>query len=141
MDATDNIIPKTSLSAGELIRDMLLMSGSVTEKIGDKIFPVSTDRADLPYIIYRRTSLEPKPNTGMPFNDEVTVEVVCFSSQYGEGVELAECVRDVLDQRGGYNDDLRMRGCTLVDSEESWENDAFIQQLVFSFRIESMRKN
>ena len=128
-------VPKTSLSAGELIRAILLEDAEVASRT-NKIFPVAIDKAVLPYILYRRTALEQNAQkAGQPGADTVQIEVICFTKKYGEGVELAEAVRAALDNCQGSNADLRMRSCLLTDSEEAWQDDAYVQQLIFSVKI------
>ena len=126
-------VPKTSLSAGAVIRAVLLEDAEVAART-NKVFPVATDCAELPYILYRRTSLSPNPQkSGQPGADEIQIEVICFTERYGEGVELAEAVRAALDQITAEHDGLR--SCYLLDSEEAYQDDAFVQQLVFSVKI------
>lgn len=128
-------VPKTSLSAGKVIRAVLLEDIEVAKRT-NKIFPVSTDSAELPYILYRRTSLSPTPQkSGRPGADEVQIEVVCFTERYSEGVELAEAVRAALDQVDAEHEGLTLRSCYLLDSEEAYQDDAFVQQLVFSMKM------
>jgi len=126
---------RTSLSAGAVIRDMLLSDEEVRRRTS-KVFPIVIDQAQLPYILYRRAALQHNPTkTGAPGADAVTMEVVCYTAKYAEGVELAEAVRSALDNRQGESQGVRMRSCTLVDSEEGYEDDAFSQLLVFQVRI------
>jgi len=126
---------KTSLSAGSIIRAILL-EDEIVRNITTNIFPVATDTAVLPYILYRRTSLEHNPNkTKQPGADTVQIEVLCFTDKYKDGVEMAEAVRASLDYAQGELDGLTMRSCTLSDSEEAWQDDAYVQQLVFSVKI------
>ncbi len=126
---------KTSLSAGAVIRD-ILMSNDDVKKRTNKVFPIVIDKAQLPYILYRRAALSHDPSKhGAPGADTVTMEVTCFTAKYAEGVELAEMVRQALDYASGESGGLRMRSCTLVDSEEGYEDDAFMQQLIFQVRI------
>lgn len=128
-------VPKTSLSAGAIIRAVLLEDAEVVART-NKVFPVATDSAELPYILYRRTSLSPNPQkSGQPGADEIQIEVICFTERYGEGVELAEAVRAALDQITAEHDGMRLRSCYLLDSEEAYQDDAFVQQLVFSVKI------
>lgn len=128
-------VPKTSLSAGAVIRAVLLEDAEVAART-NKVFPVATDCAELPYILYRRTSLSPNPQkSGQPGADEIQIEVICFTERYGEGVELAEAVRAALDQITAEHDGMRLRSCYLLDSEEAYQDDAFVQQLVFSVKI------
>lgn len=126
---------KTSLSAGAMIRNILLSNEEVKKRT-NKIFPIVIDKAQLPYILYRRAALQHTPSkAGMPGADTVTIEVVCYTAQYAEGVELAECVRAALDYSQGATSDMRLRSCMLTDSEEGYEDDAFLQQLIFQVKI------
>lgn len=128
-------VPKTSLSAGAVIRAVLLEDAEVAART-NKVFPVATDCAELPYILYRRTSLLSNPQkSGQPGAGEIQIEVICFTERYGEGVELAEAVRAALDQITAEHDGMRLRSCYLIDSEEAYQDDAFVQQLVFSAKI------
>lgn len=127
--------PKTSLSAGAIIRAVLLEDPDVAART-NKIFPVATDSAELPYILYRRASLSPTPQKGgYPSADEIQIEIICFTERYGEGVELAEAVRAALDQVTAEHAGLRLRSCYLCDSEEAYQDDAFVQQLIFSAKM------
>lgn len=126
---------KTSLSAGAVIRDLLLGSAAVTA-LTDKVYPVATDTALLPYVIYRRSALEHNPTkAGQPGADTVQIEVACYAKTYAESVALAEAVRSALDYAQGASGGVKMRSCTLSDSEEAWQDDAFLQLLTFSARI------
>ena len=126
---------KTSLSAGAVIREILLADADVRRRT-NKIFPVVTSKAELPYILYRRAALQHNPTkAGLPGADTVTMEVFCYTANYADGVELAEAVRKALDYAQGEKDGLVMRSCTLVDSEEDFTDDAFVQCLSFSVRI------
>ena len=126
---------KTSLSAGEVIRAALLDDKDVMARV-NKIFPVVADSAELPYISYRRAGFEQNPQkAGAPGADAIQLEVLCFTARYTEGVELAEAVRAALDHATITQGDLRLRSCTLTDSEEAYQDDAFVQQLVFTVKI------
>lgn len=126
---------KTSLSAGAVIREILLADADVRRRT-NKIFPVVTSKAELPYILYRRAALQHNPTkAGLPGADTVTMEVFCYTANYADGVELAEAVRKALDYAQGEKDGLVMRSCTLVDSEEDFTDDAFVQCLSFNVKI------
>lgn len=126
---------KTSLSAGAIIRDILLSDEEVKRRV-NKVFPIVIDKAQLPYILYRRAALKHDPTKArMSGADTVTMEVVCYTAKYAEGVELAEAVRAALDYATGEREGMVMRICTLADSEEGYEDDAFVQQLVFQVKI------
>lgn len=127
-------VSKSSLSAGEIIRDILVNNAEVAAR-AKKVFPVVEDSAELPYIVYRRTQLEQEPAKGRRGADTVGIEILCYTQHYTEGVELAEAVRDALDGAQGEKEGLVMRSCYLADSEEAWQDDAYVQQLVFNVKI------
>lgn len=127
-------VSKSSLSAGEIIRAMLIEDSEVMTRV-NKVFPVVEDSAELPYIVYRRTQLEQDPTKGRRGADTVGIEILCYTKGYTEGVELAEAVRGALDGAQGESDGLVMRSCYLADSEEAWQDDAYVQQLVFNVKI------
>lgn len=128
-------VPKTSLSAGAIIRAVLLEDPEVSART-NKVFPVATDSAELPYILYRRSSLAARPQKGgQPGADEIQIEVICFTERYGEGVELAEAVRGALDHVSAVHNGMCLRSCYLSESEEAYQDDAFVQQLVFSVKM------
>ena len=127
-------VSKSSLSAGEIIRAVLTSDPEVTAR-AKKVYPVVEDTAELPYVVYRRTQLEQGPVKGRRGNDNVTIEVLCDTKGYTEGVELAEAVRDALDNKTAESDGLVMRSCYLTDSEEAWQDDAYLQVLVFNVKM------
>lgn len=127
-------VGKTSLSAGEIIRSILMSDSEVSARV-KKIFPVVEDSAELPYIVYRRAQLEQTPVKSGRGADTVGMEILCYTEHYTEGVELAEAVRGALDGKQGVVNGLVMRSCYLADSEEVWQDDAYVQQLMFNVKI------
>lgn len=126
---------KTSLSAGAIIRNILVSDENVMS-IAKKVFPVVVDNATLPYVAYRRSRLEHNPSkAGYPGADTVQIDVNCYASTYQESIELAEAVRVALDYAKGETEDMRMRSCRLSDASEAYEDDAFVQSLIFEVRI------
>ncbi len=130
-------VNKTSLSAGALIREILLDNHDVST-ITNHVFPVATDKADLPYILYRRSGMSPiRSKNKTDHNDTIQIDIVCFAATYAESLALAEAVRDALDHVEAVSNDksLSLRSCDLIDAQETWENNAFIQSLTFEAKI------
>lgn len=128
-------VNKTSLSAGAIIRSVLMADSEVTART-NKIFPIVSSSAELPYIVYRRAELEVNPQkSGLPGSDVVQLEITCYASKYAESVELAEAVRNALDFHSAEHEGLALRACYLSGSEEDYQDDAFVQQLIFSIRM------
>lgn len=127
-------VNKTSLSVGEIIYDVLTNDAEVMAR-ANKVFPVVTDKATLPYVAYRRSRLEHSPAKGTQGADTVQIDVLCFAAKYGDGVQLAEAVRQALDGKQATKDTLIMRSCTIAGGEEYYENDAYIQELNFTIKV------
>ncbi len=124
----------TSLSAGLIINDILSNDEAVQAIVTD-VFPIVSDEAKLPYIAYRRINYDQDPVKSGYGADTIQVEVSCYAEKYAESVELAEAVRAALDGAQKGVDDVMMRSCYLSSSSEDWENDAFVQSLIFTIKI------
>ena len=125
----------TVLSASKIIGAVLADSEAVSQRV-TKIFPViAAQEATMPYVCYRRVKTLPNPVKGCHSADTAEVCVHCYTAEYGEGVELAEAVRDALDGRQYLTDGLKMRSCTLTGGQESVVDDAFVQELIFTVKI------
>ena len=126
---------KTSISAGIIIRDILTKDTAV-KRLAEKVFPVVTDKAELPYVAYRRSRFEQNPvKKGCPGADTVMLDVNCYGATYEKSIELAEAVREALDGVQAEKDGLQMRSCILADAEEMYDDDAYIQALSFKVQI------
>jgi len=135
MDASSN----TALSAGLLIYDLLSNDEGVS-KVSNKVFPVvSEEGAKLPYICYRRSSNDGRPVKTGAGADTTTIEVACYASTYAHSVAMAEAVRAAMDGvQYEYDSDgvhLVARAIQMIDSEESWQDDAYMQVLTFTIKI------
>ena len=84
----------------------LLANHAGTSAITTRIYPeVAPQDADVPFIVYRVTSVEPDDTHDGPATlDEVRIEVVCVSASYDQAADLASNVRVALDRvYGTYN--------------------------------------
>lgn len=126
----------TSLSVGSLIREILTGSEDVMA-ITERVFPVVTDKADLPYVFYRVSSFDHDPTKGREGADVVGVEVTCCAETYAGCVNLAEAVRGALDYQACETEDgtLRLRSCTLTGYDQQWADGAHIGTLTFTLRV------
>lgn len=125
----------TSLSAGLAVYAMLSADEAVSSA-ARKVFPIATDEAELPYIAYRRLSMAQDPvKHGWPGADTVRLQVSCFTASYAEGVRLAESVRRALDGKRYRKEGIDVRSCVLSDASENWQDDAFVQHLIFDIKV------
>ena len=125
---------KTSISAG-LIIGTLLSEDPYVAAMATDVFPVVIDEATLPYVSFRALKMENSPAKGVPGSEALLEEVCCFSDSYAGSVELAEAVRSALDGQQSSRDGMRMRSCFFEDREEDWQDDAYIQKLIFRIKI------
>ena len=70
---------KTVLSAGIIIREILITSETVRT---NKVYPIVTDEAQTPYIVYRRIGLKGNPVKTGAGADTIQLEVLCFEADY-----------------------------------------------------------
>ncbi len=127
----------TALSAGQVIRDLLTGAPQIMRQV-TAVFPVVTAEATLPYIAFRRSKFTPRSSAsggGSVSADTVEMELAVYSQEYAEGLKLAELVRAMLDNKQVTSADLTMRSCVLTDAAESFDGDAYIQQLTFTIKI------
>ena len=126
---------KSSLSAGEFIYSILTSDQTVSGLV-TKVFPVVVDSATLPYVAYRRASLDHNPTkAGLPGADTINIDVYCYAATYSASVTLAEAVREALDYNSTEVNGMRMRSCYLTNASEGYEDDAFVQMLTFTIKI------
>lgn len=121
------------MSIGRILRGLLLEDEGVAA-ITSHVFPVWTDTALLPYVVYYREKLDTAAvKTGhTPLTAIVSVE--CLAADYDESLALAEAVREALDNRTASDGTLTMRSCHIINAEEGWRDDAYIQKLTFEIR-------
>lgn len=148
---------KTCISAGEVIREMLVNDETLLSKV-TKIYPVIADNAKLPYIVYRRSAMSQDPVKRGVGADTIVMQIMCCAKDYDESVALAEYVRAALDGKqsihycesfgvsfgkdfgnefGGNDKEnvLVVRSIVLTDCQETWQDDAYIQNLIFTIKM------
>lgn len=125
---------KSILSAGRIISYVLKTNTEVCSRVSD-VFPIASNKATLPYVYYRRVGFSHNPQKVGRGADTVVIQVVCCTADYESSVELAEAVRNALDYQQAELDGQVMRSCVLTDSDETWSDDAYVQNLIFTVKI------
>lgn len=121
-----------SLEVGKEIYSILSKNKSLTDKVGNKIYPIIVEKdTNYPFIVYKRSNVIPDYTKDYHFKDYVIVDIICVSNHYVESVEIASLVRESLeDKRIGDIDSIR-----LEDADEDFIDDAYIQTLSFNLTI------
>lgn len=134
MGSQDNNKAKTALSTGELVYGILSEDAAVMA-IATDVFPVmSPTEAALPFVVYARTELTAVPDTRAVAHT-IKMGIMCLAADYDTSVALAEAVTAALDHRRLKTPDLDMRSATLTGAVETFEGDAYIQELEFTLKI------
>lgn len=91
------------MEAGKAIFDLLKNSSAVGAICGDRIYPeIAQQTAQTPFIIYTIQSANPSgTKTGTSTLDEVQFEVITFSEDYAQCMDLGTAARGALDRVGG----------------------------------------
>ena len=97
----------TVLSAGLLIYDVLSTDAGLLAAGCRKVFPVvSEEGAQLPYVCYRRASVQNTPVKGARGSDTATVEIACYAASYAESTDFRRSTRTtrvMLSPPGSYS--------------------------------------
>ena len=121
-----------SLKVGKEIYSHLKENKSLTDIVGNKIYPIIVEKdTNYPFIVYKRSNVIPDYTKDYHFKDDVIVDIICVSNHYVESVEIASLVRESLeDKRIGDINSIR-----LESADEDFVDDAYIQTLTFNLTI------
>ena len=121
-----------SLKVGKEIYSHLKENKSLTDIVGNKIYPIIVEKdTNYPFIVYKRSNVIPEYTKDYHFKDFVIVDIICVSNHYVESVEIATLVRESLeDKRIGDINSIR-----LESADEDFIDDAYIQTLSFNLTI------
>ena len=121
-----------SLKVGKEIYSHLKENKSLTDIVGNKIYPIIVEKdTNYPFIVYKRSNVIPDYTKDYHFKDDVIVDIICVSNHYVESVEIATLVRESLeDKRIGDINSIR-----LESADEDFIDDAYIQTLSFNLTI------
>lgn len=120
---------------GNAIRDMLLADHDVSNQVGNHIYPlVAAENTKGDFIVYLRQKYGREFTKQGAYEDVCEVAVIAISENYDKAVELASNIDEALS--GSYTNDED--GCKidimLLDSTETFEDNKYIETLVFSIK-------
>lgn len=102
-----------------------------------KVYPLVADEGTtFPFIVYRRTGLQPA-NTKDRFNysELATMELIVAAESYLDSIMLAEQVKDILEHTRGTYNNIKIGEINLISADEDYLEDAFVQKLTFNIEI------
>lgn len=119
------------LRVGKTI-NYLLTNSEVNTLIEGRIFPIIADQGTkYPFITYRRTGCSNEDSKDRIYEDNTTVELVIASASYTESMDIAQKCREALERKR-YD---KVKDIRLVDASEDFVDEAFIQNLSFSIKL------
>lgn len=121
-----------SLEVGKEIYSLLNGDSRLTTLVDNKIYPIIVEKeTNYPFIVYKRSNIIPEYTKDFHLKDNVIIDIICVSNDYANGIEIAEIVRDILEDKRT-NDIQSIR---LESADEDYIDDAFVQTLSFNLTI------
>ena len=117
-----------SLQIGKAIYSILSSNTSIVSKVQKKIYPLVADaEVTFPFIVYKRTGIEPATTKDrFIYNEDVYVDIAIASDKYNETIEIADMVRNALQNKKGNYSGINIQDISLNDADEDYTQDTFI---------------
>lgn len=131
------------IQIGKAVYQLLSSDTEVTEKVENRIYPLIADQGTIyPFIIYKRTGIEPITSKDRFICSEITsVDVVVASDRYDESIEVAELVKDALIGKNGIYSGIKVVDIDMISADEDYIEDTFIQNLTFNIKTNGRTSN
>ena len=125
-----------SLQVGKAIYTLLSSNQQLVSMVDGNIFPLIAEiNTTFPFIVYRREAITPQYTKDYWTSDEVMINVMVASNDYVESIEIADLVRQSLDQKQGEYSGIKIRDLRLIQADEDFIDDTYIQYLTFKIKI------
>ena len=120
---------------GDNIRDILLADADVFEQVGNHIYPiVAAENTKGDFIVYLRQKYGREYVKQGVVGDECEVAVLAISENYDNAVKLASNIDAALSGTHTNDEDGCSIDVLLSDSTESFEDNKYIETLIFSIK-------
>lgn len=131
------------IQIGKAVYQILSNDAKVKEMVGNKIYPlIANQGTTYPFIIYKRTGIEPVISKDRFICSEVTsVDVIIASDRYDESIEVAELVKDALSGKSGIYSGIKVIDINMISADEDYIEDTFIQNLTFNIKTNGRTSN
>lgn len=129
------------IKANKYIREVLAADEDLTALVKpDNIKVMVLQPTSFPFISIRRSALETFYNKDIAMEDSVTIEVTVVASEYSQGMEIAQTVRDILDYKVYLNkeENVRITEIRFFDCIEDTVDDVFVQNLTFQLKMQNV---
>lgn len=125
-----------SLQVGKAIYSLLSSNQQLVSIVDGNIFPLIAEiNTTFPFIVYKREAITPQYTKDYWTSDEVMINVMVASNDYVQSIEIADLVRQSLDHKQGEYSGIKIRDLRLIQADEDFIDDTYIQYLTFKIRI------
>lgn len=131
----------TSISIGKILKKIFSENEELTQLVESKnICSMVLQPTNFPFISFRRNSTEFLYNKDCPTEDKVSVDIIAVSNNYAQSIEIAECVRNILEYHvyKDTNEGVLIDYMILTDANEDTVSDSFVQTLTFEIHIQNI---
>lgn len=97
---------------------------------------------NFPFISFKRNQVETHYNKDIPYEDVVSVDIICVSNNYSESVEIAQAIRESIEFKV-YKDskeNILITKMWMTDANEDTISDSFVQTLTFEIHIQDLER-
>ena len=119
---------------GNDVRAILLNDEDIVKQVKTNIFPlIAPESTNGDFIIYMRNRYSKSAVKMGIYQDECEVAVVGISDNYDSAIALAAKIDNALTGGHTLENGVKIQ-ITLVDSTETFEDDKYIETLIFSIK-------
>lgn len=119
---------------GNDIRTILLNDEEIVKQVGTDIYPIiAAENTQGDFIVYMRNKYSKSAVKMGVYQDECEVAVIGISSNYDDAIALASKIDNALCGLHTLENGVRLQ-ITLVDSTETFDDDKYIETLVFNIK-------
>ena len=101
------------------------------------VYPLVVDKnVKFPFVVYRRTGMQAANSKDrFCYSETATVEIIVASDNYNESIDVASIVLYRLEHTRGEFNDIIISEIELLDADEDFIEDTYIQKLTFKIEI------
>ena len=127
---------KNALSINKYINRFLTESEAVTALVSvQNIRPLILAPTIFPYVSFMHGNISSSYTKDGWSEDSTEVTIIAVSDDYSQTVDIAEAVRDLLDNKTYRDDDIFISEMRLSGATEDQIENVFVQRLSFNVKI------
>jgi len=127
---------RNALSINKYINKFLTESETVTSLVSvQNIRPLILAPTIFPYVSFMHGNISSSYTKDGWCEDSTEVTIIAVSDDYSQTVDIAEAVRDLLDNKAYKDDDIYISEMRLSGATEDQIENVFVQRLSFTVKI------